>query len=464
MGGNYCCAWIMTCPNKTLNQMGVFGLAKQVKALPLAAAISAIVFSAGAAAAEVDFSGYVRSGLGMSGSGGDQWAYQATGSGSKYRLGNETDTYMELGLGSNLWEDGDKSFRFESRMAYKTFQNKDWAAMQGHDWNEMALREAYVKGDNLFESMPGASIWAGQRFYQRQDIHMIDFYYYDVSGPGAGLENIDVGLGKLNLAWTQNNDESDFQTGHGRFVGNMFDARLNDIAVNTDGFLQLGLTYGTASENKNSEALRGKEKSGYMLTAEHTQTNFFGGFNKFVVQYATDAMSTWQMGASGKTEPLDKDVDQSLLRIIDHGAFDLPDSNFSMSYVAMMNKLSNDPDTGRTWYTVGVRPQYHWNQVMSTAVELGHDRVKFDKNASGVDAGKTYKMNKVTVAQQWSAGDSVWARPTIRVFGTYAKWNDKQALNGFRDGDGNFDAVAYNEKFGSSKDGFTFGVQMEAWW
>uniref|UniRef100_UPI00396CF417 carbohydrate porin n=1 Tax=Escherichia coli TaxID=562 RepID=UPI00396CF417 len=41
--------------------------------------------------------------------------------------------------------------------------------------------------------LPGSTIWAGKRFYQRHDVHMIDFYYWDISGPGAGLENIDVG-------------------------------------------------------------------------------------------------------------------------------------------------------------------------------------------------------------------------------------------------------------------------------
>lgn len=27
---------------------------------------------------------------------------------------------------------------------------------------------------------------------------MIDFYYWDISGPGAGLENVDLGFGKLS--------------------------------------------------------------------------------------------------------------------------------------------------------------------------------------------------------------------------------------------------------------------------
>lgn len=43
-----------------------------------------------------------------------------------------------------------------------------------------------------------STIWAGKRFYQRHDVHMIDFYYWDISGHGAGIENIDLGFGKLS--------------------------------------------------------------------------------------------------------------------------------------------------------------------------------------------------------------------------------------------------------------------------
>ncbi|MEX0634289.1 carbohydrate porin [Serratia ureilytica] len=54
--------------------------------------------------------------------------------------------------------------------------------------------------------MPGSTLWAGKRFYQRHDVHMIDFYYWDISGPGAGLENIDLGFGKLSAAVTRNSE------------------------------------------------------------------------------------------------------------------------------------------------------------------------------------------------------------------------------------------------------------------
>ncbi|XNM69524.1 carbohydrate porin [Escherichia coli] len=39
--------------------------------------------------------------------------------------------------------------------------------------------------------------------------------------------------------------------------------------------------------------------------------------------------------------------------------------------------------------------------------------------------GDTNNQYKITLAQQWQAGDSIWSRPAIRVFATYAKWDEK---------------------------------------
>ena len=48
------------------------------------------------------------------------------------------------------------------------------------------------------------NLWVGKRFYQRHDIHMIDYFYWNLAGPGVGLENIDVGMGKVGVAWVRN--------------------------------------------------------------------------------------------------------------------------------------------------------------------------------------------------------------------------------------------------------------------
>ncbi len=169
-----------------------------LRKLPLAVAVAAGVMSAQAMA--VDFHGYARSGIGWTGSGGEQQCFQTTGAQSKYRLGNECETYAELKLGQEVWKEGDKSFYFDTNVAYSVAQQNDWEA------TDPAFREANVQGKNLIEWLPGSTIWAGKRFYQRHDVHMIDFYYWDISGPGAGLENIDVGFGKLSLAATRSSE------------------------------------------------------------------------------------------------------------------------------------------------------------------------------------------------------------------------------------------------------------------
>jgi maltoporin len=160
-----------------------------LRKLPLAIAVAA---GMSAQALAVDFHGYARSGIGWTGSGGEQQCFQATGAQSKYRLGNECETYAELKLGQEVWKEGDKSFYFDTNVAYSVSQQNDWES------TSPAFREANVQGKNLIDWLPGSTIWAGKRFYQRHDVHMIDFYYWDISGPGAGLENIDLGFGKLS--------------------------------------------------------------------------------------------------------------------------------------------------------------------------------------------------------------------------------------------------------------------------
>lgn len=141
-----------------------------LRKLPLAVAVAAGVMSAQAMA--VDFHGYARSGIGWTGSGGEQQCFQTTGAQSKYRLGNECETYAELKLGQEVWKEGDKSFYFDTNVAYSVAQQNDWEA------TDPAFREANVQGKNLIEWLPGSTIWAGKRFYQRHDVHMIDFYYW----------------------------------------------------------------------------------------------------------------------------------------------------------------------------------------------------------------------------------------------------------------------------------------------
>ena len=446
-------------------------MSKNFRLLPLAGTISAIVFSAAASAATVDFHGYARSGVGAAFGGGDQEAFQAVGAASKYRLGNETDTYGELKLGAELFNNGEQSFYFDSNMAFGLDQAKDW------EEKTPAFREFNVQAKGVLGFAPEATLWAGKRFYKRQDIHMIDFYYWNVSGPGAGIENINVGLGNLSLAWVKSGDSFSYYETSADAIAkndlktkaldqNIIDIRLENVAVNPNGVLNLGINYGQGNPFKdfkgymhdNGAAVEvgqgNYDDSGYMFTAEHVQGNFFGGFNKVVVQYAADAMTAWGIGTNGQGingVNANNHDGNGLLRLMDHGVVHFGD-NIEMQYVAGYTKLSFDKSDKKdqTWMTFGVRPVYFWNDIMSTAVELGYDNVKnaFEDGGEWKDSDLT----KLTIAQQWSAGKGYWARPQIRVFGTYANWNEdsKGRIGG--------------DAFANDTDGFTVGVQMEAWW
>lgn len=432
-----------------------------LRKLPLAVAVAAGVMSAQALA--VDFHGYARSGIGWTGSGGEQQCFQATGAQSKYRLGNECETYAELKLGQEVWKEGDKSFYFDTNVAYSVSQQNDWES------TSPAFREANVQGKNLIDWLPGSTIWAGKRFYQRHDVHMIDFYYWDISGPGAGLENIDVGFGKLSLAATRSSESGGSATFADRdALGNrvydnivpndVFDVRLAQMEINPGGTLELGVDYGHTNVPDNYYLQPDASKDGWMFTAEHTQS-ILKGYNKFVLQYATDAMTS-----NGKGVPQGGSInnDGSMWRVLDHGAVSLAD-DWDMMYVAMYQDINLDNNNGTKWWTVGVRPMYKWTPIMSTLLEVGYDNVKSQKT------GDSNNQYKITLAQQWQAGDNIWSRPAIRLFATYAKWDEKWGYANGDSGAGYTSGVAYNDTSAKTfsrgdSDEWTFGAQMEIWW
>ncbi|MEW8785895.1 carbohydrate porin, partial [Klebsiella pneumoniae] len=72
---------------------------------------------------------------------------------------------------------------------------------------------------------------------------------------------------------------------------------------------------------------------------------------------------------------------------------------------------------------------------------------------------------KITLAQQWQAGNSVWSRPAIRIFATYAKWDENWGYSNTsglqtKDSSG---SGAFTSSRGDDSE-VTFGAQMEVWW
>ena len=187
----------------------------KAKWLPISAAVALALGSFSASA--VDFHGYLRSGVQNNLTNGG--AVYCFGNGKEGhllgRLGDECDTYAELALSQEVFNKAKNKFTVNTLVAWGT--NESHWDEQGDSWQGVGFGgdRAGDKGSSAWNgqrasireawagyTLPsGIQIWAGKRFYQRKDIHILDFYYLNDSGTGAGVEAIPVGnLGQVSLA------------------------------------------------------------------------------------------------------------------------------------------------------------------------------------------------------------------------------------------------------------------------
>ena len=192
------------------------------------------------------FSVYMRSGVGFNGNGGPQdLQFKIPENvGGEWRLGNEPDTYMEITWKqSHILGDSpdlmDVSFTFTPRFSYSnTKTTSDSQFAQGA---VISLRQAFAEAKNFIKSAPEITIWGGQRFLDRHDISIHDYFFDDYSGYGMGIYNIDIGFGKLMVNYmagirddfdngnTNSLDTTILDPRRGGFYQHVADVRIQDI-------------------------------------------------------------------------------------------------------------------------------------------------------------------------------------------------------------------------------------------
>lgn len=406
----------------------------KAKWLPISAAVAMALASASASA--VDFHGYMRSGVGMSDNGG----MQTLSKNRVGRLGNEDDTYGEIQLGQEVYNKAGKSFYVDSMVAMSSNQKRGWENTGGST-ADFALAQFNVQAKGLFGG--NETFWAGKRYYQRHDVHITDFYYWDISGPGAGVENISAGPGQLSVAWLRNDPWA------GQSDANTFDVRYAGIPLWEGASLEVG--YDFVKANPTDEQDNDTIGDGHMLTAE-LNASVLGGFNKTVVQYFLDGVaeqaSSYGTGSGSGLQVSGDDGDG--FRVINWGVLPLGDK-VELGHVIVYGSSSDFSAWGtmyddRDTFSIVARPIYKWNDVMKTIFEAGY--YKDHSTVKGASETST-DGSKFTLAQAWSAGSGFWARPELRVFVSYVS-QDKS----FRPDDSGV----------NQDDAINFGVQAEAWW
>ena len=477
-------------------------------ALPLALACGSTL----AAQDVFELHGYMRAGAGRSSGGGEQATFYLSGLGDNptdgpgYRLGNETDNYIELAMDVRAYDKGSESFKLHFRPAFREYYaQKDSSAdaggapdgvMNSAGNQQVFLREAWGEAQGMLGSsdvLKDASVWAGRRFYMRQDLHMRDLWFWNDSGDGIGIENVNIGFGKFHYAYiqhdTQNltaqwmeqltNSANVTTTGSkagtingtlnnngpttmdeagspwaGAFGGAItvgsHDFRISDLSPWKNASITIGFQYNDPSVRKTTSALadginpQNYKNLGRQYSILWTQSGILGGDNKVFATHG-DGSTFWNWY---NPELTTKNNWTQVMDIL----FIQPIPQFGMQFCAIDRIQAADHTQGAAadskWTSLGARPTWFFTKHLSLALEVGQDRFKVDGDAT------TRVLTKKTAAFQISPQSSFWSRPVIRLFVTKANWNN-QANSWNKIGEG---------VFGNALQGTTVGAQIEAWW
>jgi maltoporin len=383
----------------------------------------------------------MRAGVGISTPGGNQVCFGLSGADTKYRLGNECDYVVEPNFNAKLAEfEGSDWHVHVMPSVYKGWDSGQGgtATSQGTGPDALTVRfgQIYTYGDHI-SALANGKVWAGRRFYNRLQTGINDQFLENNDGNGAGLEDMDLGIGKLSIAFMMDPNYG---------VG----AAANDTAVNNNRFsLPIRMTgikdmpngelaiYVTPSKqlksdnntNPNAPVAPASQPSGLAVGVYQTLNGAILGGNTLI------GVKHDKFGETKNTRVV---FQQS--------------ANFGATAVDFITEYrvrKMAASAGNKWFTIGARADTWIGGPFRFLVEAGHDMVKPEAG------GDKLNMTKLTAAVAASAGKEAGSRPTVRLFLTHATWNEAARLS-----------LSGNtrEVFGDKKAGTSIGVQAEAWW
>ena len=398
--------------------------------------ISSLVLASSSVYA-LDITGYVRGALGVNSQSGSAACFKLPGAISKYRMGNECDYYGEI-----LFEQGlnklENDSEIKAHVMVSAYQPLNDRKIFPATANHLSLVQAYMSWDKV-PALAGGSLWAGRRYYKREGVHITDFFYWNPSGMGVGVEDMNVGNLKFSYAWFIEDDENQ------PYKATRHDLQLRGIDTNPNGQLELGLSL----IPKNNHTSTGSD--GWALTVQHKQSNFFGdGTTSLAFQYGVGPAT-----GLGKLSSVDNGSDVERLRVID-GLYAQVTPKLGGLLTALYQKDSSNTGS-QTWVSLGGRVSYGMAEHLKMQVEVGQDWV----TPSG---GATRTLNKITIAPTWALSTNFWSRPELRFFYTYAHWNEAASQAAIGSLNASELSLAPTNIFGGDREGSVIGVQAETWW
>jgi maltoporin len=407
--------------------------------------LAALVVLLAPAAGAIELHGYFRDSEGFNGRGGSQACFQLPGSYFKARLGNECDRYLEMTL-SETGKFDTIDWRIEFMPASylpsidigapnTVFVQQMWLGVKFNDWN-------------------GATLWAGRRYWKRHDVHSLDWFYWNPAQGNAavGIEDVDVKIGKLAVSAFRV-DATTAPAATANLTQGTYavpEVRLYDIPLYPTGTLEVGVDLAIAIDQGRSLGPN-RANLNPLVSIQHNQAKLLGGSNTLVFQFGLGAMARatgdgpGQLIAGGTT-------DDRQWRIIEHLVVN-PVPAFSGALVLAYQDQMAPNGGGARIFTAEVRPAVHFTDWFKIQADLFYQMLWARNSGEGAGAPSLFKA---TLAPTIVLGREYYSRPELRLFATYATWNEAAVAAA------GSNPIA-NGAFGSALFGFTFGASVEIW-
>lgn len=390
----------------------------QHRFFPLAQLAAAALALASGAANAVDWTGYFRAGPGLTSTDNTSRACYSPGGGSagmKYRLGNECDFYGEFQLSQGFQKDG---------IDYKVvLMTNHYTGATDTNGDGMGIAQMFAEAKG-FDIAPEATFWIGKERGRRGDVHIVDTFFVEMVGVGAGFKNQPLGAGKLGVAFYKTDSDA-------TKPGNRVNVEYVGVPTGADGALNF---FATATKGDFTGGT-----SGVGLSLRHDQGKLFGTglSNTLFMQYAQGSTAL-----NANFGDLTAGSDAKSWRIVES----VNGQSGALGGQAMLLLASEKNGAGVTTdsVSVGGRASYAFTRNFKLVSEVGYSQYK-------ADGSSTAKLTKVTIAPTLSVGQDFWARPEFRLYVTSAKWNDAA---------GN---VTGQAAFAGKTSGTSYGAQVE-WW
>lgn len=411
------------------------------------------------------FNGYFRGGWSTSTNGKPKnYAEGALG-----RFGNEYGGWYDLVFKQKVYDqDGhrvDAIVMIDGNVA----TDKAAGLFNTQDDNIMQFSDIYLATKGFVPHFPEATLWVGKHSLPYNEIQMLDWKTQkSPAGGGVGVENLEIGVGKLDLALlradvnvkvnkkTAGTDK--IKVKHEDVDVNEIEVRYRDIPLWKDAFFAVNARYSAPNKSKLQDDVT--IKNAWVGSVVLRQNNFLGGFNQLTLQTATNSVASHlanintnnpEFAANANNDYIGKHTGGKAYRLVSEGEAYLSDNVIMAHALALTTGKDvysydlNLPHTDFTSFKSAVRPAYIWDQYNQSGVEFGYFNQKNKVN------GKTYKEEgyKTTLYHSFKVGESILSsRPDIRFYLSYI-----ESLNN--------DISKF--EFNGKKRQISFGVQTEVW-